>query len=121
MPVTEVEFGYRKLDAALDTGAVETYLYPRFAKEFPQLLKDSGRPGTTHNVQVGGAFDLDTIVLPEVRLRVGRHAIKLSPARVIPKDIGSEWHYANLGMDALSQAQVVTIDFKSMTLLLDGP
>jgi hypothetical protein len=118
MPVTQVEFRESKLDFALDTGAVKTDLYPRFSKEFATFVKESGRRGTTRNVGVGGTFDLDSIILPELSLRVSGFATTLRPARVLLKDVGSEWHYGNLGLDLLSQARVVTLNFKSMTLAL---
>ena len=117
-PVTQVVFDERKLDFALDTGAVTTDLYPRFANEHPSLINELGRLGTTHRVAVNGDFELDSIILPELSLRVGGFRTMLRPAHVIRKEVGSEWHYGNLGLDLLSQARVVTLDFKSMTLIL---
>jgi hypothetical protein len=37
---------------------------------------------------------------------------------VLQHDVGSEWHYGNLGLDLLFQARIVTLDFRSMTLAL---
>jgi hypothetical protein len=118
MPVTQVQFGQNKLDFALDTGAVKTHLYPRFAKEFASLVKESGRRGTTRNVGAGGTFGVDSIILPELSLRIAGFGTTLRPANVLLNDVGSEWRYGNLGLDLLSQARIVTLDFKSMTIAL---
>lgn len=119
MPVTQVVFGERKLDFALDTGAVKTDLYPRFAIDNSTLIKELGRPGTTQRVAISGDFELDSIILPELSFRVGGFRTMLRPAHVLRKEVGSEWQYGNLGLDLLSQARVVTLDFKSMTLILE--
>lgn len=119
LPVTQVQFEQSKLDFALDTGAVKTDLYPRFAKEFASLVKESGRRGTTRSVGAGGTFDIDSIILPELSLRIAGFGTTLRPAHVLQKNVGSEWHYGNLGLDLLSQARIVTLDFKSMTLALE--
>ena len=119
MPVTQVQYGQHKLDFALDTGAVKTDLYRRFAKEFAGLVKETGRSGTTHRVAVGGTLDLDSIILPELSLRIAGFGATLRPADLLQNDVGSEWHYGNLGLDLLSQARVITLDFRSMTLALE--
>ena len=108
-----------KLNFALDTGAVETDLYPRFATEFANLVEKSGTRGTTHRVAVGGTFELDSITLPELDLQVGGLRTPLRPAHVIQSNVGSKWHHGNLGLDLLSQAQTVTLDFHTMTLILE--
>lgn len=119
MLVVQVEFGRSKLDFALDTGAVETDLYPRFAKDFSKLVTESGREGTRHRVAVGGEFNLDSVVLPDLKLRVGGLETTLHSAQVLKTNIGSQWHYGNLGLDVLSQANTVTLDFRAMTLSLE--
>lgn len=119
MPVTQVTFGDRKLDFTLDTGAVQTHLYPRFKTDFPTLVNEFGQPGTTRAVGAAGTVDLDSISLPEVNLRIGGFGAVLRPAPVLREEVGSKWHYGNLGLDLLSQARVVTLDFRTMSLGLE--
>jgi predicted aspartyl protease len=119
MPVTQVDFGGRKLDFSLDTGATETDLYPSFAANFNDVIKKAGRPGVAHKMVARGSFDLDSVVLPELNLCVGGFAVSLRPAHVLQKDVGPKWYFGNLGMDLLSQGRTVTIDFRRMTLALN--
>jgi hypothetical protein len=35
------------------------------------------------------------------------------------EEMGSQWRHGNLGLDLLNQARAVTIDFESMTLVLE--
>jgi len=117
-PVTRVRFGDHRLDFALDTGAVKTDLYPRFAEEFASLVQASGKRGKTKTIGVGGTFELDSITLPELVFQVGGSTAFLRPAHVLPKGVGSKWHHGNLGLDLLNQARTVTIDFDAMVLAL---
>ena len=50
-----------------------------------------------------------------------RDAIKdqdLRPARVFPKLVGNDFRYGHLGVDVLSRAREVRINFEAMTLEL---
>jgi hypothetical protein len=51
---------------------------------------------------------------------VGGFNAALRPATVLLQEttIQSRWHHGNLGMDLLSQAATVTMDFAAMTLTL---
>jgi hypothetical protein len=40
----------------------------------------------------------------------------LQPAQVFSKPIGNDFQHGNLGIDVLSQASEVTIDFRAMSL-----
>jgi predicted aspartyl protease len=119
MPVAQLTFEGRSLDFALDTGAVRSTLYPRFAQEFAALVRESGQPGKTHATAVGGTVTLDSTILPEVRFRISDVPIVLRSATLLPEGVGSKWHYGNLGLDLLLQARVVTLDFRSMSLVLE--
>ena len=118
-PIAQVGYADSKLDFVLDTGAVQTDLYPRFAREFATMVKQVGRPGVTHRVAARGSADINTIILPQLTFRIGAFTARLNPANVFPKNIGSEWHHGNLGLDLLRQATAVTLDFRSMTLALE--
>jgi hypothetical protein len=68
--------------------------------------------------QIGGANDRETIVIPDVRLSVGGKETALERGNVFSKPVGNDRFHGLLGMDVLSQAHDVTINFRSMTLTL---
>ncbi|MGC9973047.1 MAG: aspartyl protease family protein [Bryobacteraceae bacterium] len=119
MPIVQMGFRNCKIDMLLDTGAVGTGLYPRFQEEFGSIVNGSGNRGSTRSVGAGGSTEIDVITLPELVLQLGGFTSALRPARVLLKDVGFPWQHGCLGMDFLSQARVVTLDFKSMTLDLE--
>lgn len=117
--IATIDFESMPLDFILDTGdAAGTQFWERFANDFDTLIKERGRKGTARVTQIGGANDRDTTVLPNVRLTVGRKETVLPQANVFSKPVGDSRFHGLLGMDVLSQATEVTIDFRSMTLML---
>jgi hypothetical protein len=117
--LARVDFEGRPLDFIFDTGNQrETQLWERFARDFPLLLKERGSQGTKRITQIGGSNERDVTVVPDVRLRVGGFETALRSANVFSKPVGNDSYHGNLGMDLLSQAAEVTIDFKSMSLAL---
>jgi len=117
--VTRVHCAGKELDFILDTGnQTGTQLWKRFAEDFAPLLKQSGTRGRQTVTQVGGSHEWETIVLPQIKLRVGGLDTILQPASVFSKPVGDDFHHGLLGMDVLSQAREVRIDFQSMTLQL---
>ncbi len=117
--IVRVNFEGKPLDFAFDTGdQAGTQLWQRFADDFPALLAERGSKGNQKVDQVGGANDRPTTVLPEVTLQVGGLDTTLRPAQVFSKPAGDEFHHGLLGMDVLSQAREVRVDFGSMKLEL---
>ena len=82
-PVTEGLLGDRRITMHLDTGAIETRLWPKFAGDFAALLSQSGTAGTKRVTGVGHSVDVESITLPEVRLRIGGFDTVLRPADVL--------------------------------------
>lgn len=118
-PIVRVHFEGKPLDFALDTGdQAGTQLWQRFADDFPALLAARGSKGNQKVDQVGGANDRPTTVLSEVMLEVGGLKTTLRPAHVFSKPVGDDFRYGLLGMDVLSQAHEVRVDFGSMKLEL---
>ena len=118
--VTEGLLGDRRITMHLDTGAIATQLWPKFAGDFAGLLRQSGVAGTRRVTGVGHSVDVESITLPEVRPRIGGFDTVLRPADVLvglTLPAGQRDH-GNLGMDLLGQARRVTIDFRSMMLEL---
>ena len=100
----------------LDTGNVrETQLWPRFAADFPQVVAQGTR-SSVRLTQIGGSEEHDVTVLAEAQLRIGDFDAALRPANVFSAPVGDGRSHGNLGMDLLSQASEVTVDFRSMTL-----
>ena len=84
-PVTRVEFDDKELDFSLDSGDQSgSQLWSRFASEFAPLLNQLGKKGTEKVTMVGGSNERETIILPELQLRVGGLKTTLRPARVSP-------------------------------------
>jgi len=117
-PVVQLEFHGHKLNFSLDTGAETTYIYPEFAREFPQLT-GKGKKERRAVTGVGHKGTVESVTLPELRLQFRERPVILRPARVFLKATteGSKWFHGNLGMDLLTQPQKTSIDFKSMTLI----
>jgi len=115
-PVTRVLFYGKLLDFELDSGEQSgSQLWTRFADDFATLLKERGTKSKKKVTEVGGSNERDIIELPEMHFRVGGFDATLRPARVYSKPVGNKFHYGHLGMDVLSQAREVRLDFASMT------
>jgi predicted aspartyl protease len=109
----------RKVHGALDTGAETTDLEEAFAKEFGDLLRESGKMGFTEVRGVGHAESFDSITLPEVMLRIGAVDTILRPAHVLLKQLGPKGSIGAVGMDLLKQSRAFRIDLGAMTLELE--
>ena len=120
MPITEGRFGDRRITLHLDTGAIETHLWPAFSRDFATLLSQSGVPATKRVTGVGHSVDVQSIDIPELTLRIGGFETSLHPAHVLVNatTAAGQRDHGNLGLDLLGQAQATTIDFRSMTLAL---
>lgn len=118
-PITRVRFQDRDLDFALDTGdGAGTQLWSRFSDDYASLLKEQGTKSTRKVTQMGGSQERDIVSLPELQLQVGGFDTVLKPAQVFSKPVGDDSRYGLLGMDLLTQAREVRVDFRSMTIQL---
>ena len=118
-PVTRVRFRNRDIDFALDTGdGAGTQLWSRFAADYVSLLKEQGTKSTRKVTQMGGSQERDIVSLPELQLQVGGFDTVLKPAQVFSKPVGNDSRYGLLGLDLLTQAREVVVDFRSMTVQL---
>jgi hypothetical protein len=98
--VLRVTYGREPLDFSVDTGdQAGTQLWPRFAHDFPALLREHGTKSSQSVEQVGGANQRETVSLPEIVLRVGGMDVTLRPAHVYAKPVGDDFHHGLLGMD----------------------
>jgi hypothetical protein len=118
-PLTPIGVGGRALDFLLDTGnGAGTQLWPKFAEDFPELVREKGRTGAKKVTQIGGAAERDIIMLPELHLRLGGFDALLKPAHIFGKPVGNDFYYGLAGMDLMLQAREVIIDFPAMRVEL---
>lgn len=115
-PVTRVQISGKPFEFVLDTGNQGgTQLWERFGRDLPDVASQ-GHKGTKQVHQIGGSAEREIVVIPEVRLRVGGLDAVLRPANLFFKPVGNDLQHGNLGLDVLSQATEVMIDFQAMSL-----
>jgi predicted aspartyl protease len=119
-PIVQVKVSGHDLDFTLDTGAVDTDLNPRFAREFPELVAE-GKKETNKITGIGGSKDYIAVLLPPFALDIGGKTVMLPHAHVSTEEgLGGTTIWAgNLGDDALTQSHAIVLDFKRMFLLLE--
>ena len=120
--ITQARFEQHVLSFVLDTGAENSDLWPKFARVARHLIRKSGSPGFRTVTGMGGAEKFEITSVPKVVLQLGGESVALQPAHILkaPQKSDREWFYGLLGIDVLRQAYRVTIDFRTMTLQLDG-
>jgi hypothetical protein len=117
--VTKVDVDGKTLEFLLDTGnQAGTQLWERFGKDFESLVKEQGRKSSVRVTQIGGATDRDILVIAGLQLKVGGKDTTLPEGKLFSRPVGDDRFHGLLGMDVLSQATEVTIDFRSMALTL---
>lgn len=118
-PVTQVRFQGTTLAVTLDTGAQQTVLYPPFAAAFPALIQQ-GKPDQHQLSGFSGTAAFASVVLPALTFEMAGRKIELAPAEVLTQtsDAHSRWYAGNFGMDLLTQAAAVRLDFDAMRLSL---
>ena len=118
--VAQAQFGVGALNLAVDTGAGVTTLETKFSRDFDTVVQKSGRKGSGFVVTGEGAFEgMHQITLPKLRMRVGGLNTLLSPAYIILNPRLTT-HHGTLGMDVLSQAREIMLDFSGMRLALSN-
>ena len=117
--VIQVTTSGKPLSFTLDTGAIDTDLFPVFGRALPGLLAQ-GKKDAQPSTGIGGTVVRDTTRIDSIPFLIGGKAVTLAPAYVLD-DTSANAHYwaaGNLGNDLLHQAAKVTVDFSSMTLTL---
>ena len=112
------DLGERKILATLDTGAEGTDLYEPFTKTFAAVT-EGAKKDTTEVRGVGHAENFDSIVLPELKFRLGGSDVVLHPAHVLLKSLGAKCCVGNFGMDLFTQGRAFRIDFGAMRFDLE--
>jgi predicted aspartyl protease len=117
----EVSVCGKKIIFLVDTGSGATLLWPPFAKEFTQVIRQSGAIGSTPLHGVSGTAEISSLTLPALKLEIAGFVAELRPAHVLtePTTPNSQWLSGRLGVDALNQADSVLLDFHAMKLSLN--
>lgn len=106
----------KPLRFTLDTGnQAGTQLWPRFGREFPEVVK-GGSKSTARLTQVGGAADHPTVLISDLRLDIGGTAVTLPKVHLFSPPIGHDASYGLLGFDVLASAREVVIDLLEMRI-----
>ena len=118
-PVAQMMLDGKTLNFTFDTGAVRTYLGPIFAAQFPELMRTGSKMNHTQT-GLSGSANQESVVLPSVRFSLGK-GVELDSATVLLKTTTatSSWAAGNLGFDLISQVLPITIDLRSMQLILE--
>jgi hypothetical protein len=117
--VAEVTVEGKSLRFTLDTGnQTGTQLWRRFGRELPQFVAERGTKSSARLTQIGGAADHPTIVIPEVRLAIGGTDVTLTNVHLFSPPVGNDSSFGLLGFDVFANAREVTIDFRSMRLIV---
>lgn len=122
-PIAEVSSnGQNGLSFYLDTGYTDTHLYVPFAHRFLDLMAAKGWQTNYEMYGEAGHSTLRDLVVPEVTLGIGGvdTTLRNTPVLLEKAPDSSEWHYGRIGIDALNQAQTVTLDLQAMRLTLTG-
>ena len=115
-PVTRVHVSGKPIELVLDSGnQAGTQLWERFAREFPDVAVQ-GRKSSRRVSQIGGSVEREILAVPRILLRIGDFDGVLEPANIFSKPVGNDFQHGNLGVDVLSQAAEVSIDFQAMSL-----
>jgi predicted aspartyl protease len=115
--MAEVVVEGKPLRFTLDTGNQSgTQLWSRFGREFSQLVTERGTKSSVRLTQIGGAADHATVVLPDLRVRVGGTTVTLANVHLFSAPVGNDSSHGLLGMDAFANAREVTLDFQAMRL-----
>ncbi|HEX8984190.1 MAG TPA: retropepsin-like aspartic protease [Bryobacteraceae bacterium] len=118
VPLLLAAFQDKELHMSLDTGGAHSDLYSRFGASFAAYVATHGRKGSYRQRGVDGSKQLESIDLDEAALSIDRRTLLLRPAHILDEPKNSPLH-GRLGMDALFQAKVLTLDWGAMRLRLE--
>jgi Aspartyl protease len=118
-PITRVAFDGQPLDFVLDTGnQAGTQLWERFRREFATLVNGMVARARGGWIRSEGLGNTRFTSSPSFRFASAVVTPLLKPAIIFSRPVGDEHRHGKLGMDVLSQATNVTIDFGSMVVTL---
>jgi hypothetical protein len=120
-PFVNVLYRGERLSLCLDTGAVATVLYPPFFRLYRGEILNRTTPRVTKLDAVGGSCSIPVYVLDEFAFRVGGKSLALRRVAVQTKvsHTCSRYFHGNLGVDILPLGRRMTLNFESMSFVLE--
>jgi hypothetical protein len=123
LPVVGVDMVGRRVELQLDTGSDHTFLWPEFAGAFPAVTGLSGPLDHYRQLGLFGETSVAFRPIPELQVSLGGSPLTLRNVKLLTADVRKDckWCYGTLGVDIVSDARTVTIDFRSMRVALGVP
>jgi tetratricopeptide (TPR) repeat protein len=120
-PLTEAFFRGARLVFELDTGSSLTYLYPTFYHRNKEEIQSRSTPRPVRMGTLGGERTVTVYVLDVFPCRVGGRDLALRKVMVHTEFTHSntEIFDGTVGIDVLSHASRMTINFDSMSFVLE--
>jgi hypothetical protein len=118
--IIQVTTSGKPLAFTLDTGSINTDLFPAFGRALPELLAQ-GEKDQQPSTGIGGTVVRNATRIDSIPFLIGGKTVTLAPGFVLD-DTPANAHYwaaGNLGNDLLHQANKVTLDFAAMSLTLE--
>ncbi|MGE5399099.1 MAG: pepsin/retropepsin-like aspartic protease family protein, partial [Ignavibacteriales bacterium] len=120
-PIILGEFNGRKLSFNLDTGAKNSVLYQPFFQNFEQSIKENSEMQTRELAGAGGSKKLTVYRLKNFSINISGRSAGLEQVTVLtePLDENNRYFYGNLGQDIIGQFNRMTLNFETMSLILE--
>jgi predicted aspartyl protease len=121
----EMTIDGRRLLMDFDTGNDQTFLYPTFADDFPDIAKTAGEKQTYEIEGIGNSAEVESADLPELTLAVAGAETRLKDVDLLLEPFAAKCPtcYGNAGRDLLrlllKRGRSVTLDFRTMRLIVD--
>ncbi len=121
MPVVEVLFRGARLSLSLDTGSTATHLYPPFFRRYRGEIASRSKLRKSTVGGVGSSVTVPIHVLDEFGFRAGGKDLSLRKIAVHTEVTHTDTRYffGTLGLDILTQCSRMTLNFESMSFILE--
>jgi len=108
-----------RLAVELDTGSDQSFVWPKYVKDFPELLPDVWE-GTTRWNGITGGMEVRAATLPEFCFSGGGFEIVYEKASALLQTTipSSTFLYGLFGKDQIDKAHEVSLDLRAMQLTL---
>jgi hypothetical protein len=120
-PITEAAHRGARLQLFVDTGSAVTYLYPPFFRRYKEEIESRAKPVSAKVGGVGGERTVTMYFLDEFAFRAGGRDIVLNKVRVHTEVTHSitDIFDGTIGRDVLKQCSRMTLNFESMSFVLE--
>jgi predicted aspartyl protease len=122
VPLVLVRYGVDSFVCRFDTGANRTAFYQPFYRKYRSEVETQGERLTSKTAGVGGVQEIEAYRLPRMDLTIGGRLIPLVGVDVYTEIITEEddnYLFCNIGQDVLEPLDGYTLNFRSMSLLLE--